>query len=340
MFRCFDRCFPWSEAKARRRLQQGTLPRRMYVRGRLNLTDTAWLTYLPRELEVESLDVSRCVNLRGLPERLTCIELFARRTNITCLAAGLRVLRTIVASNCPKLERIVPLSVSELRLRNCTTIAQLPEGLQVQDLNVSGCTQLVALPQSLAVGIERLDVSGCFNLESLPDKCARLEILNVRGCTKLTALPRGMKIRSSIEVADSGLKSLPATLRSTRLFWRGALVSDRIAFEPETISVDEILREQNVEQRRMLLERVGMEWFIANSDAKVIDSDCDAGGQRRLLRISFQNGADVVCIEVRCPSTGRRYVLQVPPPTRTCLEAAAWIAGFQDPTRYRPLQET
>ncbi len=340
MFRWFDRCFPWSEATARRRLRQGTLPRRMCVRGRLNLTDADWLTYLPREMEVETLDVSRCVNLRGLPERLTCIDLFARRTNITCLAAGLRVLRTIVASNSPKLERIVPLSVPELRLRNCTTIAQLPEGLQVQDLNASGCTQLTALPQSLADGIARLDVSGCFNLESLPDRCARLEILNVRGCTKLTALPQGMKIRSSIEVADSGLRSLPATLRSTRLFWRGALVSDRIAFEPETITVDEILREQNVERRRVLLERVGMEWFIANTDAKVIDNDHDSGGQRRLLRISFQNGADVVCIEVRCPSTGRQYVLQVPPQTRTCLEGAAWIAGFQDPARYRPLQET
>jgi hypothetical protein len=322
------------------RLQQTPLPRRMYVRGRLDLTDVAWLTYLPREMEVESLDVSRCVNLRGLPEQLTCLDLFARRTNIRCLAAGLRVSRIIVASNCSRLERIVSLSVSELRLRNCTALEELPEGLQVQHLNVSGCTQLSALPQSIASNIERLDVNGCFNLESLPEGCARLESLNVRGCTKLTALPKGIKIRSSIEVADSGLRSLPATLRSTRLFWRGALVSDRIAFEPETITIDEILREQNVERRRVLLERVGMEWFVANADAKVIDSDFDAGGQRRLLRISFQNGADVVCIEVRCPSTGRQYVLQVPPQSRACVEAAAWIAGFRDPARYRPLQET
>jgi hypothetical protein len=32
-------------------------------------------------------------------------------------------------------------------------------------------------------------------------------------------------------------------------------------------------------------------------------------------------------------------VLRVPPWTRTCREAAAWIAGFEDPDEYQPVIE-
>jgi hypothetical protein len=117
-------------------------------------------------------------------------------------------------------------------------------------------------------------------------------------------------------------------------------VPDRIAFDPESITVDEILSEQNAEWRRLLVERVGMEWFLSTAQSQIIDNDQDAGGERRLVRVSFQNGADVVCIEVRCPSTGHRYILQVPPQTRTCVQAAAWIAGYANPEHYHPVMET
>lgn len=47
-----------------------------------------------------------------------------------------------------------------------------------------------------------------------------------------------------------------------------------------------------------------------------------------------------VCVSVQCPSTGRRYLIRVPPNTRTCHQAAAWIAGFDDPRKYNPIIET
>jgi len=40
------------------------------------------------------------------------------------------------------------------------------------------------------------------------------------------------------------------------------------------------------------------------------------------------------------PSTGRQSVLRVPPDMETCQQAAAWVAGFDDPKNYRPQVET
>jgi hypothetical protein len=47
-----------------------------------------------------------------------------------------------------------------------------------------------------------------------------------------------------------------------------------------------------------------------------------------------------MCVCVVCPSTGRQYVLRVPPTMRSCRQAAAWIAGYDNPADYRPLAET
>ena len=47
-----------------------------------------------------------------------------------------------------------------------------------------------------------------------------------------------------------------------------------------------------------------------------------------------------LCRPFPVPATGRRYVLRVPPQTRTCRQAAAWIAGFDNPDDYQPLAET
>jgi hypothetical protein len=122
--------------------------------------------------------------------------------------------------------------------------------------------------------------------------------------------------------------------------WRAMRVAYRIAFHSETITVREILREPNVELRRVMLERVGREWFYENARPQVVDSDSDAGGMRRLLRVPFGEGQDFVCLEVRCPSTGRKYLLRVPEQSSTCARAAAWLAGFNSARQYRPVVET
>jgi hypothetical protein len=124
------------------------------------------------------------------------------------------------------------------------------------------------------------------------------------------------------------------------LIWRGIPIDERIAFHPETITVEEILGQENIELRRVLLERMGYEAFVAQSEAEVLDRDMDAGGPRRLLRIPLPDEEPLVCVSVICPSTGRQYVIRVPPDMSTCRQAIAWTAGFDDPDAYRPLMET
>ena len=106
------------------------------------------------------------------------------------------------------------------------------------------------------------------------------------------------------------------------------------------ITVDEILAESNSALRHVLLERFGLERFFSEANAQVLDIDRDAGGERKLLRVPIAGDEDLVCVLVHCPSTGRRYILRVPPTMKTCREAIAWTAGFDNPGLYRPLIET
>jgi hypothetical protein len=336
----FDGFASWSPASAQERLREGNLPRRMRVAGGLALGNSQWLTELPQTLMASSIDLSNCMRLRALPEHVTCDELVVTNTGIARLDAGLEVSLRVVATRCRLLKEVGPLSVHELRLSGCPQLEQLAEGLAIHVLDVSQCARITAIPASTAGGLWSLDVSGCAELTSLPEGMLHLQTLNLGGCRKLTGLPSGIRVESRIEVADSGLKGLPQSLRSTRVCWRGVMVPDHVAFNPETITVREILYETNVERRRVLLERFGMERFTAEVHAEVIDNDEDAVGPRRLLRVPFQGGEDVVCLEVRCPSTGRRYVLRVPPQVQKCAEGAAWVAGFSSARQYRPVVET
>jgi hypothetical protein len=124
------------------------------------------------------------------------------------------------------------------------------------------------------------------------------------------------------------------------LLWRGVSIDRRIAFRPETITATEILETSNAELRRVLLERMGYEAFLDKAGAETLDGDRDPGGERRLLRVRIDGDEDLVCVSVICPSTGRRFVIRVPPTTRSCRQAVAWIAGFDDPDDYRPPVET
>jgi len=143
----------------------------------------------------------------------------------------------------------------------------------------------------------------------------------------------------SIDVANTGLRELPERYRKCQLDWRGVRINEQIAFHPERIHAPEILAEQNVEVRRVMLERVGWEKFLEEANPEVVDRDTDVGGERRLLAVRAP-GERLVVVSLRCPSTGRHYLLRVPPRTRTCHEAVAWIAGFENPRAYEPILET
>ena len=114
----------------------------------------------------------------------------------------------------------------------------------------------------------------------------------------------------------------------------------KIALEPETITAAQVLAEKNAELRRVMMERMGYLRFSREVGATELDQDTDAGGMRQLLKIEMDDDEPLVGLACRCPSTDRQYFLRVPPNMETCHQAAAWMAGFDDPSRYRPLIET
>lgn len=63
-------------------------------------------------------------------------------------------------------------------------------------------------------------------------------------------------------------------------------VPEYVVLAPEKITYAKILDEQNAEVRRIMIERIGPERFVAISNAQVVHQDIDAiGNMRRLIKI-------------------------------------------------------
>jgi len=316
------------------------LPAGLTVR-RLTLKDCPDLEELPADLRVRHLEILDCPRLTTLPAGLTCYELHAHNSALAELPDGVRVEFRLDLRDSKSLTRLPHgLTVGSLVLRGCTAMERLPEGLEVTFLDLEGCTRLTRWPREMTVHCGHINLARCAGLTALPPAATDVARLDLRDCPRVTKLPAGLTVRSWLDVAGSGVTSLPRSLAGVRLRWRGVAVTERVAFRPETITADEILAEPNAEVRRVMLERVGFEWFFARAKAEVLDADRDAGGERKLLRLALPGDEDLVCVSLCCPSTGRRYVLRVPPRTRTCRHAAAWLAGFDDPRDYAPIIET
>lgn len=116
-------------------------------------------------------------------------------------------------------------------------------------------------------------------------------------------------------------------------------VSHRINFLPQAVTGQEILQTENVEIRRVLIEQLGYETFLTQVGGVIRDRDLDRGGERQLICIAFEDDEPLMLLKVICPSTGHLHVLRVPPYMRTCHQAAAWIAGFENPDQYHPAIE-
>lgn len=180
-----------------------------------------------------------------------------------------------------------------------------------------------------------LNLSRASALYTLPENLT-CESLDISDCPNLTFLPKGLHVTHWIEIADSGIMHLPKG-HGFVLRWRGVRVSDAIAFETHT--GQDILNVENVELRRVLIERLGYDTFLQQVGGVVRDRDTDAGGERQLFCIAFEDDEPLMLLKVTCPSTGHLHILRVPPYLRTCHQAAAWIAGFDNPDDYQPVIE-
>jgi hypothetical protein len=318
----------------------------------LNLRGCTGLARLPEGLDVRHLTLVGCTGVSDLPRGLTCDVLNLQGTRVRSLPDDLCVSYRLDLTGCRELTQLpagLRIGLTGLRratptggsliLRDCTALESLPDGLDVCYLDLRGCTRLTGWPEGTTGRVGRLLSGGCSQLTSLPG-WLDVSRLDVTDCTSLASLPEGIRVGSEIEIANTALVALPDSVRNVRLRWRGVEIPPSVAFRPDTITARDVLCESNAELRRVLCERMGLERFLSEAKPVVLDVDRDAGGERRLLTVPMPGDEDLVCVLVRCPSTGHRYILRVPPTMRTCREAVAWTAGFDDPESYLPLSET
>lgn len=316
----------------------------MRVEGCLRFNQNTPGVTLPDDLTIEALDLSQVSHFERLPARLNCYELNASNTRIRSVPADIQVETILNLSGCEELVELPPgLSVGTLNLRGCRSLERLPEDLDVWFLDLTGCWAFQHWPARARIHSGRLALRGCTALKTLPSYLGTLAALNVRDCPNLRDLPEGLRITGWIDVAQSGLaetRRLPESLRGVELRWQGVRIEERILLHPEAITVDEVLTERNAERRRVLIDRFGVSRFMRETKAEILSEDHDTGGPRQLLRLPLPDDEPLVTLSCFCPSTGRQYFLRVPPGTATCHEAAAWIAGFDNPDDYQPLLET
>ena len=131
--------------------------------------------------------------------------------------------------------------------------------------------------------------------------------------------------------------------------WHGVIIPPQ--YHAERPTARQIIEERNAEVRRALIERYDhlseKGRFIEDVGAKVIDSAVQPmrPGQpdaiNELLAIDLPDDPDgrMVALKVIDPSTGRAYIIRVPPDRKTVKAALAWT--FNVPAKdYRLVQET
>jgi hypothetical protein len=301
------------------------LPKGLKVGGWLDLQNCTKLKSLPEGLKVGGcLNLQGCTSLTSLPKGLTAdggLELFGC-TGLTSLPNDLFVREYLDIQNCTGLTSLPKgLTVEgDLSLRGCTGLTELPEGLDVGGhLNLRGCTCLTSLPNGLKVS-GGLDITGCTGLTSLPNGLKVGVDLDIEGCTGLTSLPNGLKVGEDL-ITDLH-HIIHETTKALSYFVSNVLVPEALA--KRRLEYKEF-RELDAEQRQVWIQMVGVEWLIKNTKPEILDVDDHRINGHRALMLSKVSRTRYCILVCGDPSTGRVYYMEVPPKTKTCQEADAYL---------------
>jgi Domain of unknown function (DUF6745) len=122
--------------------------------------------------------------------------------------------------------------------------------------------------------------------------------------------------------------------------WHGMPVPAGLIDRLADVRLDDIRAEPNVELRRVLLERYGLDRYLREVGATRLHQD--AAGT--LWHAPLRDDEPLVMVEVvnatpEPDGTHRVYWLRVPPATRTAREGVAWTFGLPE-DQYRPQRES
>lgn len=122
--------------------------------------------------------------------------------------------------------------------------------------------------------------------------------------------------------------------------WHGVIVPDDVIILKEPITLERIAAERNVEVRRVLIERFGLDDYLKSG--KVVKIHQDKCGT--LWRMDLEGDEPIMVVQV-VNSTAepegyfKEYFLRVPPNMVRAKQAVAWTFGLTE-DEYVPLVET
>ena len=115
----------------------------------------------------------------------------------------------------------------------------------------------------------------------------------------------------------------------TAYFLQGVRVDEKTVLYPHKLTVSEILNKDNQEEKRICIERFGWEKFLQKSKPEIIDEGENEIEQTHEILAKID---DMTVFVGACPSTGRIYVMEVPPSTRNRLDAKKYLTN-KDPKK-------
>jgi len=123
-------------------------------------------------------------------------------------------------------------------------------------------------------------------------------------------------------------------------FWHGMEVPEEIITHPKQQKIKAIEKERNVEIRRIMIERYGLEDFVRDAAARKIQED----QYGVLYRKEILGDEPMVIVKVtnstpELDGASKNYFLRVPPSISTAREAVAWTFGIEEED-YSPVVET
>ncbi len=122
--------------------------------------------------------------------------------------------------------------------------------------------------------------------------------------------------------------------------FRGIIVPEYVINPPEPISLEMIEAEPNIEVRRVLIERFGLENYLSSGNLiKIHQDDCGI-----LYRMNLKGDEPILVVRVinstpEPDGTRKNYFLRVPPNMMRARQAVAWTFSLNEED-YHPLAET
>ena len=118
--------------------------------------------------------------------------------------------------------------------------------------------------------------------------------------------------------------------------WHGTRCSKQVIESPETLTVENVDKEENAEVKRVMIERFGgakdardgFALYLQRAGAKTIAKR----GEYELVSHNAPHltSGMMVAVKMICPSTGALYILRVPPEMTTVESAMNWVKGDRD----------